>query len=292
MPRFVACSARRDVRVVDLLGLVRLDYEVRRLKSVHSARISLGHIASLLGDFPATGLHSNNVLEYVVVRRQQGAAEATIRIELALLRRGYILGVRQRLVPRAAVPDDLPRIEADKLMVRRGFLDEEEVRKVCLYLESDLADLVRFLFASAWRKGEACSLVWSWVDDDAIRLPTSKNGQPRILALAGDIAEVIAVRRSRAVGEYVFHRHGKPLQDFRTAWKVACERAGLPGRLVHDLRRSAIKRLIEGGVDQRTAMSISGHRTVSTFQRYQIVDVRRQVEALEAVKRPQAREGR
>ena len=35
----------------------------------------------------------------------------------------------------------------------------------------------------------------------------------------------------------------------------------LPGRLVHDLRRSAVRNLIAAGVDEKTAMAVTGHVT-------------------------------
>ncbi len=51
----------------------------------------------------------------------------------------------------------------------------------------------------------------------------------------------------------------------------ACRLMGLEGLLFHDLRRSAIRNMIQAGVSQATAMRISGHRTASTFRRYDIV---------------------
>ena len=47
-------------------------------------------------------------------------------------------------------------------------------------------------------------------------------------------------------------------------------KANLRGKLFHDLRRTAARDMIRAGVSQPVVMSITGHRTVSMFQRYNI----------------------
>src|SRR5438445_4544285 len=123
----------------------------------------------------------------------------------------------------------------------------------------------------------ASSLEWPDVDlgTGVIRLRAehSKNKQPRTLMLTGDLLEVMrrraALRRLDCL--LVFHKDGKPLGDFRKAWATACKAAGLAGHHFHDLRRSAIRNMVRGGTPERVAMAISGHKTRSTFDRYNIV---------------------
>src|SRR5207249_651942 len=65
----------------------------------------------------------------------------------------------------------------------------------------------------------------------------------------------------RALGRViptVFHRDGKPIADFADAWETACKGAGVPGILFHDLRRSAVRNLINAGVPQSVAMQLTG----------------------------------
>jgi integrase len=54
------------------------------------------------------------------------------------------------------------------------------------------------------------------------------------------------------------------------------------GRLFHDLRRSAARDMIRAGVAQTIAMKITGHKTATMFQRYNIADTSDLREALSA----------
>ena len=55
-------------------------------------------------------------------------------------------------------------------------------------------------------------------------------------------------------------------------WKTACEKAGYPGKLFHDFRRSAVRTLERSAVPRSTAMAMVSHKTESIYRRYAIVD--------------------
>jgi integrase len=139
-------------------------------------------------------------------------------------------------------------------------------------------------------------LSWEQVDRSAkeVRLFTSKNGHPRVLPLEGELWSVIERCWSRrefqtpdgsALSSLVFHVDGRELGDFRKRWATACKEAKVPGRLFHDLRRSAVRDMVRYGVPQSVAMSISGRRSTSIFLRY---DIASDSDRREALKRTQA----
>ena len=127
------------------------------------------------------------------------------------------------------------------------------------------------------RYGEIRSLMWAYVNGDLIELQAEDakgdrdESNARLIPMVGKALAGIPQRRKTArkvktddgttLAATIFHHNGNPIEDIRKAWKTACRKAGVPGLLFRDLRRSAVKNLDEAGVSRDVAKSISGHKT-------------------------------
>ena len=78
-------------------------------------------------------------------------------------------------------------------------------------------------------------------------------------------------RKTGRIIPLVFHHNGRPIRDFRKAGATACDKAGCPGRIFHDLRRSAVRRFEHAGIARNVAMKLIGHKTENVYRRYAIV---------------------
>ena len=161
--------------------------------------------------------------------------------------------------------------------VRQGFLNPGEFVKLHDNLPAYLKPIIEFLYLTGMRSGAARGLRHKDVDIEAkvIRLPVklAKNKKPQLIPLSGRLLAIVknAYENRSLQCPYLFHHEGQPIGDFRKAFDSAATAAGMTELLPHDLRRSAIRNLVRAGVKETVAMRLSGHRTRSVFDRYNIV---------------------
>ena len=161
---------------------------------------------------------------------------------------------------------------------RKGFVEEAEYRA----LVSNVNQLwLRGLLATAYnfglRAGELLELKVRQIDFPArmIRLDPgeTKNGEGRDAPMTTEVYTILAqCCQSKQPNDPVFTRNGnRGILDFRERWDTLTRKSALDGLLFHDLRRSAVRNMIRRGVPEVVAMRISGHKTRSVFDRYNIV---------------------
>jgi len=114
---------------------------------------------------------------------------------------------------------------------------------------------------------------------------TTKNDEGRVVYMTPELkrqvtAQVDRVRSlERELGRIIppLFPHlrgrfkGRQRRDYRKAWATACRDAGVSGKLRHDFRRTAVRNMVNAGVPERVAMTVTGHKTRAVFDRYHIV---------------------
>ena len=278
--------SEEKVTFEDLAADLIRDYETNAKKSQRSAELSARHLREFFGLSQAIDITTDRVRSYISQRQAEHASNASINRELAALKRMFSLAVQAgKLSAKPYVPT------LEERNARTGFLDHASFLKLHAELPEYLRDPVSFLYRSGWRLSEMKSLEWRDVDTAGkvirLRPEVSKNGDGRVLPLHDELLDVIErAREKRLVGcPFVFHRRGKRIGDFRKMWRNACKAAKLGAVLVHDFRRTAVRNLVRAGVPEGVAMKLSGHRTRSVFERYNIVS---ETDLLEASEKLQA----
>jgi integrase len=283
-----------EVRVGTLLDLVIEDYKQSGQKTIADIRRKIAiSLRPHFGDMLASRVDSEEIerwMRWRSARRFRKAPgretlqPASINRELSILRRAFQLGYERK-------PQLVERIPPIKKLgennVRKGFVTPEQYRALLGELPEHLRGITCVAYHVANRKGELFHLEWSDVELDG-KPPVftmwpgeTKNNDGRTLPiLAGEMLDTL--RRLRALrdekwpkAKHVFlNAEGHPLtyHMMRKAWDDACCRAGVPGLLFHDLRRSAVRNLRRAGVTQKVAREFSGHKTDAVFDRYNITD--------------------
>ena len=223
-----------------------------------------------------------DVRAFVTQRQTDGAANATINLELSALKRMFTLACQAGKL--LAAPH-IPMLRTDN--VRRGFFEREQFQSVRRRLPAEVQRVVTFAFLTGWRvNSEVLTLQWHQVGLRAgiVRLDpgTTKNREGRTFPFSAlpelcDVLEEqraatsILERETDTIIPWVFHRNGSPIKFYRRSWIAACREAGCPGRIPHDFRRTAVRNLVRAGVPERVAMMLTGHKTRSVFERYNVV---------------------
>lgn len=284
----------------ELAGDYLTDYKVNGKKSLKRSEQLVEALKKTFEGMRATDITTANAKTYIEKRMEEGLTNASINRELAALKRMFNLGAKCT-PPKVNMIPHIPMLKESN--VRKGFFEYGEFVALRDALPSQLKPIVTFAYHSGWRKSEILDLTWDRVDlnEGVVRLNPgeTKNDSGRVLYLDEEMMKEMKVLFSqRQLGcPHVFHRTGQRIRNFRRAWDTACIKAGLfdvlkddqgspvvvkskkgkdkvvkvPNRIFHDFRRTAVRDMVRSGIPERVAMNVSGHKTRSVFERYNIV---------------------
>lgn len=285
--RAASQSGRRSVeqgerlKFRDLVDFLLRDYRRQGRRSINRAQAAAKHLTDFFRAYRAVEIQPETVNQYIDRRQKtDGAANATIKLELSLLKRMLHLAE-----PELGPVPTLPSVRVSN--IRKGFFEEAEYQALLEHVDDDLKPIVKFLYLTGWRmRSEVFTLQWSRVNFDSgeIRLEpgTTKTDEGRTFPLKGVPELEDLLRRQRehtdriqqetgSVIPWVFHRRGRQIRDISRAWRRAVEAAAIGARIPHDFRRTAVHNLERAGVSRSVAMRLVGHKTENVYRRYAIV---------------------
>jgi integrase len=286
----------------DLAKILLDDYKANGRQSTRRAKSATQNLRRFFADSRAMDITEDRLNAYVVFRQEEKAANATINREFAALKRAFRLAGKK-----VGLPPRFRMLRENN--ARKGFFEPEQFNAVLQHLPGHLKPVFEVAYITGWRvSSELLTRRWQHVDLEAnwLRLDPgeSKNSEGRMFPLTPELREILArqleqtrqlEKATERVIPWVFHRKGKPIRDYYGAWDEACRLAGLPDRIAHDLRRTAVRNLERAGVPRSSSMKMTGHKTESVYRRYAIVDeamLREGAEKLAAFQSGKGRVGR
>ena len=253
------------------------DYETRKCKSLLTMKdgetryiCSVPALDEFFKDYKARDITTEEHKKFIRHRQAQGIGNEGINGSTRMLRRMFMLQVKERRFPRNLVPylTMLPKANP-----RRDFLTPDQNASLVKHLPEDLRPLQVVAYDTGARKGELLKLKWDDVDlqRGTLLFRNTKNSTDRLVPLGQKALETL--KEMKVVpGSPVFTRNGRPIKDFRRAWEKALEDSGIKGHHVfHGNRRSQAVNLMTAGVDEQTAMEITGHKDSQTFRGYRVL---------------------
>lgn len=270
LPGIVFERVKFDELMEDLL----LDYRVNEKRTVTKAERSVRYLLEEFKGMKVVEVNTTRIKKLIEKRKEEGFSNASINRELAALKRAFNLAARCT-PPKVALIPYIPMLKENN--TRKGFVEYEDFLALRDTLPYYLKPVLIFSYFTGWRRGEVLGLQWNQVNlkEGIVRLEPgeTKNDEGRTLYMEPELWEMMKdLHKNRRLDCHkVFNLNGNGLSDFRKSWKNACEKINRPGLLFHDLRRSGIRNMVRAGIPERVCMMISGHKTRSVFDRYNIV---------------------
>lgn len=263
----------------DLAHDLQIDYEVNRRRSIERLKQSIAHLEDLFKGVKVVNIDTAKIRDYIAMRQKNKAANATINRELSALKRMFSLGAKSTPPKVSSIPFISMLKEHN---TRKGFFEHSEFLALREKLPDYLKGFATFGYKTGWRHSEIATLTWRHVDRErgTVMLDPgeTKNQEGRTVYLDEELKLILNQNwnqrgRGGKVLPWVFLnvQGADRVKRFDKSWLTACIEAKIGSRLFHDLRRTAVRNMVRAGIPERVAMMISGHKTRSVFDRYNIV---------------------
>jgi len=246
------------------------------------------HVVTHLGKTKIGHLTQHHIDQYRNLRKGEktysggSPAPATLDRELELLKRVLNYCVKCRFIRENPIADvqllNVPN-------VRKICINEVQFQSLLVNADSRLQPILQVAFDTGMRLDEVLSLRRNQIDlkgeNIILNHDDTKTRKPRIVPMTSRVVEVLSEDIPTPIrdDDYIFKNPntGDRWKDIRKMLKSAVQKAGLDGLWFHDMRRSFSTDGVRAGVPETVLMKTTGHKTLSSFMRYNIIDTSTQM---------------
>lgn len=282
------------VRFMDLVAEIRADYKDQD-RNVKRLETSLKHLIPYFEHFAAVGVDVRGIAAYRMLRREEGAAKASVNRELTALRRMFKIAYKQGKI----LHEHIPHIELYKEHnIRQALITREQMSEMLRLMLPQQRRVSHVTYITGWRAfSDVLTREWAkhvdWKRGVLLILEgEGKAKTERKFPLFGELRRILEEQREYVTAEekrlgqkipWVFFSVRKGvdgvervfrLKTYRRHWAtvVKAVKAAHPdwnttGWIRHTMRYSAVDNLLRMGVDAVDICAMVG-MTMTTLRRY------------------------
>ncbi len=262
--------------------------DIKKIRSHKRSKICVEHFSSFFGQKRLSEITANYIDLYKQKRLEIGVKQNTIARELQVIRNMfYYASKRNKFFGKNPVSESGLPVYNDK---KERVLTKEEESRLLKACPEQLREIVLIALITGMRQGEILALRWDWIDFDEneIKLPQThvKTNKSRIIPVSQKLRTILLERRLKSGGsDFVFPSKNSGtghVNWVKRSFKTACKKATVDNLRFHDLKHTAITRMVEAGIQIADISKIVGTSYQLIVERYshQKESLRKAVEIL------------
>lgn len=183
-------------------------------------------------------------------------AKSTLDKEIRFIRQVFRFAEREKwgvTVPQLQATGQNP--------ARERYLSREEYCAIQKHASPHLQLFLKVALGTGLRKSAILQMQWAQVDFAHNMIWADGGNELKRRAsvqMNAALREALETAKKRAVTPYVVEFRGKPVKDVKRAWQRACQRAGVKGVRIHDLRRTAASWMLQAGATFAQVAAVLG----------------------------------
>ncbi|MCH7519039.1 MAG: tyrosine-type recombinase/integrase [Candidatus Dadabacteria bacterium] len=248
--------------------------EVKQIRSYSRTAQAVSHFSKLFGTRKLSEISASDIDSYKQRRLKGGIKLNTIVRDLVVIRHLFNYAYnRKKFFGRNPVSESgLPQINDKKERI----LTTVEQERLLNNSTPELSAIIRLALNTGMRRDEFLFLKWGWVNlqEGLITLPHThtKSNKSRKVPINKVVRKILLEKKLQSDGNNNVFHVSDTMSGSRTwlqrTFRKACKQAGIEGLRIHDLKHTAITRMVEAGIPLIDISKIVGTSIKLIVDRY------------------------